>query len=225
MKLETNIKYNIPMEENRKVLLKELKTIEDITKYWTYYLGETVNMLTTEEARTNAGKLVKLIEEVANEINPSWIGNVFGDLKNKELLVDILEDSVGVVADGIPVTALVCLFLDNLTERKIKQKEWDEFSKLKIVIEQQKELEMAEKEMVGDNKNVEEEFEKETTEMEEDMKKDMEEEEIETKEDEEDMKKEEKKEEKSGIWKKIAVGAVVVGAVATGAYFMLKKED
>ena len=203
------VKLDNTLDENKKVLQKEVKTIDDITKYWTYYLGETVNTFSTNEAKINAKILLLQIEEFACMNFPSWQEKVFIKDENKILLEEILVDSVGVVVDEMPIHAMVMVFLDHLVDRPITEEEWYEFSKLRIVIDQEKEKDNRKENVMEDIKKVFQEFDKETEDVDVELTKDT---------------TEEQKEEKMSTWKKVAIGVTVVAAVGAAAWFFTKDE-
>ena len=218
------VKLDKTIDENKEVLQKEVKCIKDLLKYWTYYLGETVNSFTTNEAKINAKILLLQIEEFGVMNYPNWIEEVFIKEENKILLEEILVDSVGVVVDEMPINAMVMVFLDHLVDRPITEEEWYEFSKLRIVIDQEKEKDNRKENVMEDIKKVFQEFDKETEDVDVELTKDTTEEQEETvMEKEEKAEDTEVKENKISTWKKVAIGATVVAAVAGAAWFLTNK--
>jgi len=236
------VKLDNTMDENKRVLQKEVKNVNDIAKYWTYYLGETVNTFATNEAKANAKLLLNQIESFAYMNFPSWIENIFIKKENKTLLEEILRDSVGVVVDEMPIHAMVMVFLDHLVDRPITKHEWEEFAKLKVVIanenKNKKENKMDEITKVNNDiltdatKNAKETISKISFDMNvDDIKKDLDKEILDTisstkeVEEKEEVKEEEK--EKISTLKKVAIGATVVavvGAIGTAAWFLTKNK-
>jgi len=203
------VKLDKTIDENKEVLQKEVKTINDLVKYWAYYLGETVNPIAANEAKVNAKILLLQIEEFGAMNYPNWIETVFLKEENKILLEEILVDSIGIIVDEMPIHAMVMVFLDHLVDRPITKHEWSEFAKLRVVIDQEKEKDN----IMKDIKKVNEEFDKETENIEEEV--------METEEPKEEVKEEE---EKMATWKKVAIGTTVVAAVGAAAWFLTKEK-
>ena len=214
------VKLDKTIDENKEVLQKEVKTIDDITKYWTYYLGETVNTFSTNEAKINAKILLLQIEEFACMNFPSWTEKVFLKEENKILLEEILVDSIGIIVDEMPIHAMVMVFLDHLVDRPITKHEWSEFAKLRVVIDQEKEKDNKKENVMEDIKKVTQEFDAETEALNKETE-NIEEEVMETEEPKEEVKEEE---EKMATWKKVAIGATVVATVGAAAWFFTKDE-
>jgi len=199
------VKLDKTIDENKEVLQKEVKTINDLVKYWTYYLGETVNPIATNEAKVNAKILLLQIEEFGVMNYPNWIETVFLKEENKILLEEVLRDSVSIVVDEMPIHAMVMVFLDHLVDRPITKHEWSEFAKLRVVIDQELNNKNKKDNVMEDIKKVNEEFDKEI-------------------EDVDAIETEEPKEKVMATWKKVAIGATVVAAVGAAAWFLTKEK-